>query len=133
RPSEAARETFSVPSGFRSRCRSKRVRASSGETTSRNCSWRAAARTASSRRPEGISNFSVRSLLMTTISWQQSHLSLGTGGKAFALRRNQNPAIGTGERLQGEHAGTERLGTGFTETNQHDFGQAHSGRDFLYK
>src|SRR5664280_282168 len=48
RVSASANGTLSAASGERSRCRSKRARASSADTTSRNCSWRAAARTRAS-------------------------------------------------------------------------------------
>ena len=54
RPSDAANATDSTPRGDRSRCWRKRCVAVSADTTSRNCSCRAARRTASIKAVSGL-------------------------------------------------------------------------------
>ena len=72
RVSAAESGTVSAASGERSRCRSKRARASSADTTSRNCSWRAAARTRASSSALA-SGRALRVSLILQFSFYDSH------------------------------------------------------------
>ena len=86
----------SAGSGARSRWRSKRARASSAETTSRNCSCRAARRTAAMQ---------IAARLFAGGSRPVAHghglITTSRAGRiAFAVGRHQNPAVGLRQRRQ---------------------------------
>ena len=85
---------------------SKRRRASTAETTSRNCSCRAACRTASRIAAPGASCF-----LFTAISrsgpW--SHGNRRPGRKTFAVGGNDNPAVAARQRRKRQIARRQRL------------------------
>ncbi len=102
--------TVSTPRGAKSRWLSKRLLASSAETTSRNCSCRAARRTASI---SAVSGFGRR---LMAASWQRPHRHGDAGGIAFAFGRHQHPAVGLRERLQRQKARAERHGAFFRQS-----------------
>ena len=79
-------------SGDRSMCRAKRARASSAETTSRNCSCRAARRIAAMR--SALDRF-----WLETCGHGQGLTTTSVAGRIpFAFGRDQNPAIGLRQR-----------------------------------
>ena len=95
----------SARSGDRSRCFSKRARASSADTTSRNCSCRAAART---RAISSASSLRSSALLML-VSRPRPHLHRRAGGITFAVGRHQDPAVGARQRRQRQIFRRQRL------------------------
>ena len=111
RVSAAESGTASAESGVRSRCRLKRIRASSAETTSRNCSWRAAARTRASSSALA-SGRGLRVSLMLRFSWPRLYRNRRAGGIAFAVGRHQQPTVRPRQRGQRKIFRGQRFGGG---------------------
>src|SRR5512139_2511722 len=128
----SASVTVSAGSGLRSRCRSKRARASSADTTSRNCFWRAAARTRAIRSPSPLGR-GFRVSLILNDSWPRSYLNRRTGRIPFAVCRHQYPAVGTRQRRQREIFACERLHLTGIAADRNEFGQSDGRSDFASK
>src|SRR6516165_960670 len=108
RDSAAASGTDSPASGARSSRASKRRRAAAAETTSRNCSCRAARRTASSIAARvGLGSGLIAAAGAN--SWPLVHRDVASDGEAFALGRHQYPAVAAGERGHGQISGPKWL------------------------
>ena len=103
----------------------KRACASSAETISRNCSWRAARRTASSSsasRPVDCSFAACR-------SWKGPQLDRRTGRITFALGRHKDPADGARQRRQGKSSERQGLDAGLACPDRHDLGEPDRRHD----
>src|ERR1700758_2628767 len=121
RDSAAASGTDSPASGARSSCASKRRRASAAETTSRNCSCRAARRIASIIAARaGLASGLIAAA--KTNSWPLVHGNLAARGKAFALGRNHDPAVAAAKRGQGQISGPKRLRHPIATAHRDDLG-----------
>src|SRR5262249_57646119 len=93
---EGGRGTDPGAGGARRSRASNRRCASAAETTSRNCSCRAAWRIASTIAARvGLVSWFIAAAKAN--SWPSVHGDLAAGGKAFALGRNQNPAVAAGQ------------------------------------
>src|SRR6478672_1774042 len=124
----SASATDSAGSGERTRCRSKRARASSADTTSRNCSWRAAARTRAIRSLSP-SDRCFRDSLTLQHSWPRSYLNKCACGITLTVGRHQYPAIRARERRKGQIFRRQRLRFAGVPPYRHDFRQTHGGTD----
>src|SRR6516164_2222995 len=121
REGAAASGTDSPASGARSSRASKRWRASAAEAISRNCSCRAARRIASTIAARvGLASGFIAAAKAS--SWPLVHGDLAAGGKAFALGRNQDPAVATGKRGQGQISGPKRLHHPVVAAHRNHFG-----------
>src|SRR5262245_39528068 len=133
---DSASATVSAGRGPRSRCCSKRTRASSADTTSRNCSCRAAART---RFIRSLSS-TIRGFLDSFIvqhprpsSWPRPYLNGCSGGISFAVCGDQNPSVRAGKRRQGKISDRHRLDLTVAAPDRNNFRQSHSRADFARK
>src|SRR6476646_3356297 len=124
----SASATDSAGSGARSRCRTKRARASSADTTSRNCSWRAAARTRAIR-PLSAADRCFRDSLTLQHSWPWSYLNRCARGITLTVGRYQYPAIRAREGGKGQIFRRERLRFAGIPPYRYDFRQTHGGTD----
>src|SRR5262249_7583871 len=134
RDSAAVSGADSPASGARSTCASKRRRASAAETTSRNCSCRAARRIASTIAllvVLGLASGLIAAAKANSRPWVNGDIA--AGGKAFAGGRNENPAVAAGERGQGQISGPERLRHPTAAANRDHLGHAYGRRHFAAK